>query len=186
MGNDGGSIPYRIDLVKTKAKEEKTDEKALARQLWLLCALSHRPLGQPVVTDALGKLYNKDAVIEYLLDRSTYGDGDQICGHVKGVKVGHLCRMKRKDNQCVDSIGHTGPHGFEPNTQPNIYVVIFRGARKVVNEQGSRPKCPFPFHLPAYHEGDDWDIAVWGHQVVWMRLERTRHQGCYPVVSIWI
>lgn len=40
MGNDGGSIPYRIDLVKTKAKEEKTDEKGLARALWLLCALS--------------------------------------------------------------------------------------------------------------------------------------------------
>jgi hypothetical protein len=116
MGNDGGSIPYRIDLVKTKAKEEKTDEKGLARALWLLCALSkvsennkglipavemfadrqiiltvflvsQRPLSQPVVADPLGKLYNKDAIIEYLLDRTSFGDGDQICGYVKGVKV---------------------------------------------------------------------------------------------------
>ena len=119
MGNDGGSIPYRIDLVKTKAKEEKTDEKGLARALWLLCALSkvsenieglavavesdsdctlipivfvvfQRPLSQPVVADPLGKLYNKDAIIEYLLDRTSFGDGDQICGYVKGVKVSLL------------------------------------------------------------------------------------------------
>lgn len=34
------SIPYRIDLVKNKAKEEKQDEKALSRALWLICALS--------------------------------------------------------------------------------------------------------------------------------------------------
>ncbi|KAJ9096044.1 hypothetical protein QFC21_005409 [Naganishia friedmannii] len=86
MGNDGGSIPYRIDLVKNKVKEEKQDEKALSRALWLFCALSKRPLTVPVVADPLGKLYNKDAIIEYLLDRSTYGDGDQICGYVKGVK----------------------------------------------------------------------------------------------------
>lgn len=35
----------------------------------------------------MGKLYNKDAIIEYLLDRTSFGDGDQICGYVKGVKV---------------------------------------------------------------------------------------------------
>lgn len=94
--------------MKNKAKEEKQDEKALSRALWLFCALSkvgqnncfevhnessilnclhsQRPLTVPVVADPLGKLYNKDAIIEYLLDRSTYGDGDQICGYVKGVK----------------------------------------------------------------------------------------------------
>lgn len=46
-----------------------------------------------MVTDQLGKLYNKEAVIEYLLDRSSYGDGDQICGHLKGVKVSLLATM---------------------------------------------------------------------------------------------
>jgi len=34
----------------------------------------------------LGRLYNKDALIEFLLDRSTYGDGHNICGHVKTLK----------------------------------------------------------------------------------------------------
>lgn len=40
-----------------------------------------------MVLDPLGKLYNKDAVLEYFLDRTKYGDGDQICGYLKSVKV---------------------------------------------------------------------------------------------------
>lgn len=36
---------------------------------------------------ALGKLYNKDALLEYLLDRSAFGDGDTICGHIRSLKV---------------------------------------------------------------------------------------------------
>lgn len=39
MGADGGSIPDRRDLVKTKGKGEQTD-KALLRELFFLCALS--------------------------------------------------------------------------------------------------------------------------------------------------
>lgn len=35
----------------------------------------------------LGKLYNKDAIIEYLLDKSSYGDGEEICGHIRSLKV---------------------------------------------------------------------------------------------------
>lgn len=39
MGADGGSIPDRRDLVKTKGKLEKTD-KALLRERFFYCALS--------------------------------------------------------------------------------------------------------------------------------------------------
>lgn len=44
-------------------------------------------LREPVVSCRLGRLYNKDALIEFLLDRSIYGDGENICGHVKSLKV---------------------------------------------------------------------------------------------------
>lgn len=104
MGADGGSIPDRSDLVRTKGKGEVTD-RALLRELFFICALSRvslvsigmlsrahtlqRPLVRPVVLDPLGKLYNKDAVLEFLLDRSQYGDGDRICGYLRGVKVSH-------------------------------------------------------------------------------------------------
>jgi membrane peptidoglycan carboxypeptidase len=46
-----------------------------------------RKLQEPVVSCALGKLYNKDSIIEYLLDKSAYGDGENICGHIRSLKV---------------------------------------------------------------------------------------------------
>ncbi|EJD04547.1 DUF602-domain-containing protein [Fomitiporia mediterranea MF3/22] len=86
MGNDGGSIPDRRDLVKTKAKAEQADKANQVKARWFFCALSKRPLQEPIVSCALGKLYNKDAILEYLLDKSAYGDGDEICGHIKSLK----------------------------------------------------------------------------------------------------
>ncbi|KAF9235748.1 Rtf2 RING-finger-domain-containing protein [Melanogaster broomeanus] len=82
MGNDGGSIPDRRDLVKTKPKAEQADKANQVRARWLFCALSK----EPVVSCGLGKLYNKDAIIEYLLDKSAYGDGENICGHIRSLK----------------------------------------------------------------------------------------------------
>ncbi|KZS90230.1 DUF602-domain-containing protein [Sistotremastrum niveocremeum HHB9708] len=86
MGNDGGSIPDRRDLVKSKPKAEQADKANQVRARWGFCALSKKPLQEPVVSCALGRLYNKDAIIEFLLDRNVYGDGDDICGHVKSLK----------------------------------------------------------------------------------------------------
>ncbi|OJD33157.1 uncharacterized protein BKCO1_3300086 [Diplodia corticola] len=72
MGNDGGSIPTRRELVKAAARTPSTAElKAAAAEAehhrWTTCPLSNRPLARPVVADAAGRLYNKDAVIEHLL-----------------------------------------------------------------------------------------------------------------------
>lgn len=72
MGNDGGSIPTRRELVKeaardlstTQVKEIQTEQQ---EHYWSTCALSHQPLSLPVVSDALGTLYNKDAVLNHLL-----------------------------------------------------------------------------------------------------------------------
>jgi len=86
MGNDGGSIPDRRDLVKSKPKAEQADKANQTRARWFFCALSKRPLQEPIVSCALGKLYNKDAIIEYLLDKSAYGDGEEICGHIRSLK----------------------------------------------------------------------------------------------------
>ncbi|KIJ45047.1 hypothetical protein M422DRAFT_29903 [Sphaerobolus stellatus SS14] len=86
MGNDGGSIPDRRDLVRTKKKAEQADKHNQLIARWFFCALSKRPLQEPIVSCALGKLYNKDAIIEYLLDKSAYGDGEDICGHIRSLK----------------------------------------------------------------------------------------------------
>ena len=78
MGNDGGSIPTRRELVKssaaalstTQVKEIQTEQQ---EHYWSTCALSHERLRLPVVSDSLGTLYNKDAVIDYLLDVGKQG-----------------------------------------------------------------------------------------------------------------
>ncbi|KAJ7470436.1 DUF602-domain-containing protein [Mycena latifolia] len=86
MGNDGGSIPDRRDLVRSKPKAEALDKANQTRARWNFCALSKRRLQEPIVSCALGKLYNKDAIIEFLLDRDAYGDGENICGHIRSLK----------------------------------------------------------------------------------------------------
>ncbi|KAI9201958.1 Rtf2 RING-finger-domain-containing protein [Polychytrium aggregatum] len=86
MGCDGGSIPTRSELVKTKQKEQLPDAQAQQYAAWFTCTLSKRPLKAPIVADNLGKLYNKDAILEFLLDRKAYGDGDVLCSHISSLK----------------------------------------------------------------------------------------------------
>ncbi|KAF9582304.1 hypothetical protein BGW38_000388 [Lunasporangiospora selenospora] len=86
MGCDGGSIPKRDELVKQKQKKAKVNQHILNRYQWFHCALSKKPLATPIVSCGLGKLYNRDAILEYLLDKSAYGDGDQICNHIRSLK----------------------------------------------------------------------------------------------------
>ncbi|KAJ3109258.1 Protein RTF2 [Phlyctochytrium planicorne] len=82
MGCDGGSIPKRHELVKTKAKPQRPDKNSLVDARWNCCALSKEPLQKPVVACRLGRLYNKDKVLEFLLDRKAFGDGEDIAGHI--------------------------------------------------------------------------------------------------------
>ncbi|KIW16857.1 hypothetical protein PV08_04047 [Exophiala spinifera] len=72
MGNDGGSIPTRRELVKEAARnptatELKDKQKEHLAHRWSTCPVSHKPLSKPVVSDYTGELYNKDAIIQFLL-----------------------------------------------------------------------------------------------------------------------
>ena len=52
------------DPSTTQTKEIQHEQQ---EHYWRYCALSSRPLSSPVVSDSLGVLYNKDAVIESLI-----------------------------------------------------------------------------------------------------------------------
>ncbi|RFU33632.1 hypothetical protein B7463_g2696, partial [Scytalidium lignicola] len=72
MGNDGGSIPTRRELVKEAARNPNSSELKATKveaqtHAWTVCPISNRPLAAPIVSDSAGILYNKDAIIEYLL-----------------------------------------------------------------------------------------------------------------------
>ncbi|KAI9620200.1 hypothetical protein H4Q26_013768 [Puccinia striiformis f. sp. tritici PST-130] len=79
MGNDGGSIPKRDDLVRTRAGKSRVDEQAKQVTKWADCSLSKQKLEDPIVCDRLGKLYNKSSILEFLIDQNHYGqDGNSL------------------------------------------------------------------------------------------------------------
>ncbi|CAF1068491.1 unnamed protein product [Adineta ricciae] len=86
MGGDGGSIPKRIELVQQKKKPEAKDKDAANMAKWRHCALKHDTLRQPIVVDSYGLLYNKDAILEYLLDRGSFEHGPAYIKKLKDVK----------------------------------------------------------------------------------------------------
>lgn len=86
MGCDGGTIPKRHELVKGPKKVEKVDKNAELAARWKYCALSQEKLRRPIVACELGRLYNKDAIIEYLLDKSAERPNTEAVTHIRGIK----------------------------------------------------------------------------------------------------
>ncbi|KAJ3261158.1 hypothetical protein HK103_006467 [Boothiomyces macroporosus] len=116
MGCDGGSIPKREELVKTKQEAEKPNQTSQMRAAWELCALSKQPLRQPIVGCLLGKLYNKITILEILTSKGDYGDADIICPHItkpKDFKQLNLTLNPDKGRQTsslVTNISDTADH----------------------------------------------------------------------------
>ena len=98
MGNDGGSIPTRRELVKNAARnpnntEVKATQLEAQTHAWTTCPLSNRPLAAPIVSDCAGTLYNKDAILEQLLPKDndvpasvSKEKEDVLQGRVKGLR----------------------------------------------------------------------------------------------------
>eukprot|EP00013_Stygamoeba_regulata_P023266 CAMPEP_0177654674 /NCGR_PEP_ID=MMETSP0447-20121125/14474_1 /TAXON_ID=0 /ORGANISM="Stygamoeba regulata, Strain BSH-02190019" /LENGTH=351 /DNA_ID=CAMNT_0019158371 /DNA_START=27 /DNA_END=1082 /DNA_ORIENTATION=- len=72
MGNDGGSVPTRGELVKRrKVTRPQNSRMQEARLRLTACALSKEPLiASQVVCDFLGNLFNKEALVAALLART--------------------------------------------------------------------------------------------------------------------
>lgn len=85
MGCDGGTIPTRDELVKTKKKPEQKDLDSVRLFKWQHCALTQEPLDKPIVACELGRLYNKEAIIEKLLNAKSEGSS-QGADHIKSLK----------------------------------------------------------------------------------------------------
>lgn len=78
MGNDGGSIPKRRELVKESARLPTASElKATALEslahAWTTCPLSSEPVdpATTVVSDWRGRLYNYESVLQCLMPSSS-------------------------------------------------------------------------------------------------------------------
>jgi len=116
MGCDGGTIPKRIELVKEKKKAETADKNIVSDTKWNYCSLSKKPLEPPLMADLAGKLYNREAILEYLLDKSSYGDADILCPHIKSLK--DLTLLKITQGQSAS------PSGASDKNEPRIICPI--------------------------------------------------------------
>ncbi|KAI8499693.1 Protein RTF2 [Branchiostoma belcheri] len=99
MGCDGGTIPKRDELVRMKKKPEQKDKDADMVAKWQHCALSQEPLRPPIMVCEMGRLYNKEALLEALLDKS----GNPNIQHIRGLKDVKELQLTenpaRKDNK---------------------------------------------------------------------------------------
>ncbi|KAB7498926.1 Protein RTF2-like protein [Armadillidium nasatum] len=82
MGCDGGTIPRRDELVKTKKKPEQKDKDADRLYRWRHCSISQSPLQHPIVACEFGRLYNKEEIISRLLSKTK----DPSMDHIKSLK----------------------------------------------------------------------------------------------------
>ncbi|KAJ6238271.1 protein c20orf43 [Anaeramoeba flamelloides] len=68
MGADGGSLPHRAEMVKTK-KGRRTVNRQVNRIKWSCCTLTKKPLEEPVVLCPLGRLFNKQDLLVALMKK---------------------------------------------------------------------------------------------------------------------
>lgn len=113
MGCDGGTIPKRDELVKVKKRPETKDKQAELLFQWRCCLISQEMLETPIVTCGLGRLYNKSAVIEALLNRSILPTNAKHIRNLKDIKDLNLT-PNPEYNENSESREHTLDNGAAP------------------------------------------------------------------------
>lgn len=103
MGNDGGSIPHREDMVKEKPKEQKNPQALYAYNQAHICTLSVQKLSKPIVSDRAGNLFNKEAIIMALIDKKV----PRAYCYIKKIKDVKEIRINMRDpsNNTVEPEG---------------------------------------------------------------------------------
>ncbi|XP_044764822.1 replication termination factor 2 [Coccinella septempunctata] len=113
MGCDGGTIPRRDELVKTKQKPEQKDKDSELIFQWRCCALTQEPLQSPIVMCGLGKLYNKVSLIEALLNKSSMPVEISHIKNLKDIKELNLTpNPSYKEEEVKEKSSTIGPSPF--------------------------------------------------------------------------
>lgn len=96
MGNDGGVIAVKRRFMRNchrKGKTQKLDPEALRKKQVTTCALTEEPLKEPIVACELGNLYNKEALIERLIDKSL----PSALAHISSLKDVVTCHFSKEE-----------------------------------------------------------------------------------------
>ena len=142
MGNDGGSIPGRQDLVKKKEVDKKMENDELVKQYnSKYCALSKDSLKKPIVGDRTGLLYNKEGLIKALIEKrlpktfrhiTSLKDVKDLNIHITGVEsVDHL-----KIVCPISMLEYSGINNFFILWQCGCVI-----SKKAIDELNMKDKC---------------------------------------------
>lgn len=124
MGNDGGSIPRRDELVKTAKKEKKKNPIEQDRVNWNLCTLSKEPLQDPIVVDKLGFFMNKEVLLKSLLLKTVPPELNYIRS-IKDVYTVHLKRNPEWKPGCTTMFcPFVCPVSLEPASGQDKFVAL--------------------------------------------------------------
>ncbi|KAK1827320.1 Rtf2 RING-finger-domain-containing protein [Podospora conica] len=156
MGNDGGSIPKRRELVKSAARAPTVSElKATAHEslthAWTFDPLTSLPLDlDNAVSDAHGRLYNYESVLHALLLPSSSSDaptGDLPFSSTGIKSLRDVVRLKFKRSasedakvECPVSLKELGPSTRAVYLVPCGHVFA-EAARRHMEEEGVCPEC---------------------------------------------
>lgn len=149
------SIPRRDELVKQKRKAEKKDKDADLASKWRYCALSSEKLRKPIVSCPLGRLYNKEAIIEFLINKDDFKT-NTVVSHIRNLKDVKELNFTEKKSAEPDSEQLTESNYICPVTalemNGNYRFSYLKGCGCVISERALKEiksdaclKCNRPF-----------------------------------------
>ncbi len=129
MGNDGGSIPKRREVVKQKQREERKENFEIAKAKSRLCALTKDQLSRHVTVCRMGLLYNKEELIKKLIEKNM----PKAFRHIKKLKDVRDIKAAFKDGEetMVCPVSQREMNGFHP------FVVLW-GCGCVLSEEACK------------------------------------------------
>ncbi|KAJ3499378.1 hypothetical protein NLG97_g365 [Lecanicillium saksenae] len=151
MGNDGGSIPKRRELVKNAARTPTVSElKATILEslghAWSHCALSDAPLEmETAVSDAAGRLYNYEAVLKHLMPSEEATDATTASATIRSLRDIVKLKFLNRGGKwiCPVSLKELGP------ATRSVYIVpcghAFAEVAITEIKEDLCPECSEPF-----------------------------------------
>lgn len=195
MGCDGGTIPRRDELVRTRQRPEQRDRDSVRAFKWRHCALSQAPLERPVVACELGNLYSKASVLEALLQRE---GKPATVAHLRGLKdiralnLTRTCSAKSAGSSAINGDSYIDTHsaeymcpvvGLEMNGKYRFVVLWACGcvlSERAVNmvKTDQCPRCSAPASqqdvIVLNPEGEELDRMVANMEARRARVKKTK------------
>ncbi|KAF9880296.1 duf602 domain-containing protein [Colletotrichum karsti] len=163
MGNDGGSIPKRRELVKEAARALTVSElKANALEslghAWTHDTVTNEPLDDNVVSDWRGRLYNYETILNGLMpsDDTTppSADSKEVTFASTGIKsLRDIVKLKfhspagakKATWTCPISLKELGPSVKAVYIVPCGHVFAEVAIKEIQDQESTCPECSEPF-----------------------------------------